>query len=77
MLHSPEVTPLADFISLPEREQFSVLQSLQVQSIQQGDKVANVRLLFAEALQVVASLSPSLVSSDDAAADAGASGERR
>lgn len=62
MLHSPETTPLSDFVNLDERSQAHVLHALQQRSVA-GDAASNIRLLFAEALQVVASLAASLSSS--------------
>ncbi|KAK9900235.1 hypothetical protein P389DRAFT_165444 [Cystobasidium minutum MCA 4210] len=59
MLHSPETTPLSEFVNLDSRSQAHVLHALQSKSVQEGDAAANIRLLFAEALQVVASLAES------------------
>ena len=61
MLHSPEVTALSDFVNLDTRSQAHVLHALQSKSVQ-GDAAANIRLLFAEALQVVATLAASFKS---------------
>lgn len=64
MLHSPETTPLSDFVNLDQRSQVHVLHELQKLSVA-GDSAANVRMLFAEALQVVATLSPASTSGSD------------
>lgn len=73
MLHQPETTPLSEFVNLDERSQAHVLHALQQRSVA-GDAASNIRLLFAEALQVVASLAASLSSSSSTPNISGSNG---